>query len=89
VAILCNHQRTVSKTHAEQMGKIDEQIDSTKEEIQELKKYIKSGKTPKKSKTEDGEKKKSSFPTSVESAEKKIESKSSSFLSLSLTLFQS
>jgi len=75
VAILCNHQRTVSKTHDEQMGKIDVQIDDTKEEIKELKLHIKAlkkGKVVKREKNEDGEEKRA-LPASVEASHRKIE----------------
>jgi len=49
VAILCNHQRTVSKSHDASMGKIDTQIDADKEQRVKLEahlKAVKKGKIP-------------------------------------------
>ena len=40
VAILCNHQRSVSKTHAEQLEKMDKQIQDIKDSIKELKEEL-------------------------------------------------
>ncbi|XP_012845487.1 PREDICTED: DNA topoisomerase 1-like [Erythranthe guttata] len=37
VAIICNHQRTVSKTHSAQMLRLDEKIDELKGVLEELK----------------------------------------------------
>jgi len=77
VAILCNHQRTVSKTHDEQMGKIDTQIQETKDEIVAIKKHMKALKngtaSKKKKKEEDEDDKQKAMPATVESAEKKIQ----------------
>jgi len=41
VAILCNHQRTVSKTHAAQMEKMDAAIEEDEGYLQDLKKWLK------------------------------------------------
>ena len=38
VAILCNHQKAASANHAEQMAKMDAQIDALKKELKEAKK---------------------------------------------------
>ena len=49
VAILCNHQKTVSKTHQQQLNKIDANIEETKQHIIVLKKHLKdlkAGKAP-------------------------------------------
>lgn len=49
VAILCNHQKTVSKTHQAQLNKIDANIQETKDLITTLKKHmkdLKAGKVP-------------------------------------------
>ncbi|ETO34200.1 DNA topoisomerase type I, partial [Reticulomyxa filosa] len=40
VAILCNHQRTVPKSHEQQLEKIDAQIKELKEHIDELKREL-------------------------------------------------
>merc|ERR1712083_379010 len=36
VAILCNHQRSVSKTHSEQLERMDQGIQDVKDAIEEL-----------------------------------------------------
>jgi len=76
VAVLCNHQRTVPKTHSVQVEKLESAIKEAEEEIEELKahiKRIKSGKEAKeRKKGADGEPLKA-FPNSVESSEKRIE----------------
>ena len=36
VAILCNHQRSVPKTHEASMAKVTEKLNAMKEEIKEL-----------------------------------------------------
>jgi len=41
VAILCNHQRTVSKTHNEQMEKLNETLTFLQEQKQELQQHLK------------------------------------------------
>merc|ERR1712003_100705 len=50
VAILCNHQRSVSKTHSEQLERMDQQIQDVKDAIEELQEEldIKQGKKKKK-----------------------------------------
>jgi len=58
VALLCNHQRTLPKTFAAQMERIDGQISDTKKEIQELEEHLQileEGKAPKIRKSENGE----------------------------------
>ncbi|KAK4781512.1 hypothetical protein SAY86_015614 [Trapa natans] len=37
VAIICNHQRSISKSHAAQMGKLTEKINELKDNLKELK----------------------------------------------------
>merc|ERR1712087_4208 len=61
VAILCNHQRSVSKTHSEQLEKMDQQIQDVKDAIDELQEELdikqgkkKKRKKKKKKKDEDG-----------------------------------
>lgn len=75
VAILCNHQRSIPKSHANQMEKIAKQVTDTEEEIKELKDHIKrlnQGKVPKKrGKDEKGEDKKE-FSTNIDVCERKI-----------------
>jgi len=75
VAILCNHQRTVSKTHSTQVEKLATVIKESEDEIKELKahiKLIKAGKTPKeRKKGPDGEPLKA-FPTNADTCEKRI-----------------
>jgi DNA topoisomerase-1 len=49
VAVLCNHQKSVSKNHDEQMAKINETIDEMKDKLskcEQLKKLYKAGKEP-------------------------------------------
>lgn len=88
VAILCNHQKTVSKTHQAQLNKIDANIQETKELIKTLKKHLKdlkAGKVPAKANEkkrkraeddedddEDEEKKEIKLPASPEACQKKI-----------------
>merc|ERR1712228_239536 len=57
VAILCNHQRSVSKTHSEQLERMDQQIQDVKDAIDELQEEldIKQGKKTKKKKRERSE----------------------------------
>jgi len=50
VAVLCNHQRSVPKTHSIQVEKLETVIKDTEDEIEELKEHIsrlKAGKAPK------------------------------------------
>jgi len=75
VAILCNHQRSVPKTHANQMEKISKQITDVEEEIEELKDHIKrleAGKKPKKRGQNDKGEEKKEFSTNIEVCERKI-----------------
>jgi len=51
VAILCNHQKTVSKNISEQLGKIDEKINELEEYEEDLQLALK-GKKPKKRREE-------------------------------------
>lgn len=55
VAILCNHQRTMSKTHGESMAKIDEKISEFERKKDKLKKQISylKGKGPKPEESDD------------------------------------
>jgi len=49
VALLCNHQKSVSKNHDEQMAKMNESIDEIKEKLarsEQLRKLYKQGKEP-------------------------------------------
>lgn len=49
VAIICNHQRTVSKSHSAQMARLNEKIDELKALLDELKTDLdraKKGKPP-------------------------------------------
>jgi len=57
VAILCNHQKTVSKNISEQLGKIDEKINELEEYEEDLQLALK-GKKPKKRKEEKKKKRK-------------------------------
>ncbi|XP_047311133.1 DNA topoisomerase 1 alpha-like [Impatiens glandulifera] len=70
VAIICNHQRTVSKSHSTQMSRLNEKIDELKGVIEELKTDLsraKKGKPP--LKNDDGKPKRNLNP---EALEKKI-----------------
>ncbi|KAK7258180.1 hypothetical protein RIF29_32686 [Crotalaria pallida] len=70
VAIICNHQRSVSKSHSAQMSKLTEKIDELKAVLKELKTDLdraKKGKSPLKS--SDGKTKRNLSP---EALEKKI-----------------
>ncbi|KRZ70158.1 DNA topoisomerase 1 [Trichinella papuae] len=44
VAILCNHQRSVPKTHGKQMENIQKKIEEKEKQIKEMKKMVKSAK---------------------------------------------
>ncbi|KAL5129661.1 DNA topoisomerase 1 beta [Glycine soja] len=70
VAIICNHQRSVSKSHTAQMSKLTEKIDELQAVLKELKTDLdraRKGKPP--SKSSDGKRKKNLSP---EMLEKKI-----------------
>ncbi|KAG4992367.1 hypothetical protein JHK82_025881 [Glycine max] len=70
VAIICNHQRSVSKSHTAQMSKLTEKIDELQAVLKELKTDLdraRKGKPP--SKSSDGKRKKNLGP---EMLEKKI-----------------
>ncbi|KAI3740954.1 hypothetical protein L2E82_31429 [Cichorium intybus] len=70
VAIICNHQRTVSKSHSAQMTRLNEKIDELKGVIKELETDLsraKKGKPP--SKSSDGKPKRNLNP---EALQKKI-----------------
>jgi len=75
VAILCNHQRTVSKTHEAQMNKIDEQIEEDEGYMKDLKgwaKKFKKGETPQKEvKKKSSKKKKDDEESSDEEVDKR------------------
>jgi len=68
VAVLCNHQRSVSKTHSDQMAKLDQQIADAQEEIKLVKKHQKALDAGKKSNIETEKK----LPASSEGCTKKI-----------------
>jgi DNA topoisomerase-1 len=55
VAILCNHQKTISKSFSSQMGKIDEKIQELEDEKKKLEDKLEEIKTEKKRKKEDSE----------------------------------
>ncbi|CAN1790382.1 DNA topoisomerase 1 beta [Linum perenne] len=78
VAIICNHQRTVSKSHDSQMMRLTERIDTAKKEVEELKidlERSRKGKPPLKG--ADGKQKRNLNPEAIEkkiaSAKQKIE----------------
>ncbi|KAL3828647.1 hypothetical protein ACJIZ3_017449 [Penstemon smallii] len=67
VAIICNHQRTVSKSHSAQMSRLNEKIDELKGILEELKTDLsraKKGKPPLKS--ADGKPKRNMNPEALE-----------------------
>ncbi|XP_041994493.1 DNA topoisomerase 1-like [Salvia splendens] len=67
VAIICNHQRTVSKSHSAQMTRLDEKIDELKGVLEELRTdlaRVKKGKPP--LMRSDGKSKRSLNPDSLE-----------------------
>jgi DNA topoisomerase-1 len=75
VAILCNHQRSVPKSHVNQMEKISKQILDSQDEIKELKTHIKrisQGKTPKKRGKDDKGEDKKEFSTNTDVCERRI-----------------
>jgi len=85
VAILCNHQRTVSKTHGTQVAKLDDKIDELRNYLSDLKAALKGEKpkkrTPKKeestkkeSEKEKSEKEKSSKTKSEKESSDKVKS---------------
>merc|ERR1712228_753343 len=65
VAILCNHQRSVSKTHSEQLERMDQQIQDVKDAIDELQEEldIKQGKKKKRKKKKKKKKDEDGTPT--------------------------
>ena len=65
VAILCNHQRSVSKTHSEQLERMDQQIQDVKDAIDELQEEldIKQGKRKKRRKSKKKKKNDDGTPT--------------------------
>ncbi|CAH1439981.1 unnamed protein product [Lactuca virosa] len=72
VAIICNHQRTVSKSHSAQMTRLNEKIDELKGVIKELESDLaraKKGKPPSNKNGPDGKPKRNLNP---EALEKKI-----------------
>merc|ERR1712131_481606 len=71
VAVLCNHQRAVSKTFDVQMGKMDDKISAKMELIKEKKKEVEE----KKEAVADLEKEKSKLLTPVKKKSKKKKSK--------------
>ena len=76
VAILCNHQRTLPKTHDSQMEKLDLKIKEIKDEIKELKNHlemIKKGIDPPSPTADEGESPRKRIPKDKEKIKKKIE----------------
>lgn len=76
VAILCNHQRTLPKTHDAQMEKLDAKIQEIRDEIKELKKHlelVKQGiEPPSPPPPDDGESPRKRIPKDKEKLKKKI-----------------
>merc|ERR1712129_210351 len=74
VAILCNHQRSVSKTHSEQLEKMDAQIQDVKDAIAELQEEldIKQGKKKKKKSKKKKEKEESPTKKKREKTEEQL-----------------
>jgi len=75
VAILCNHQRTLPKTHDSQMEKLDLKIQEIKDELQELKQHlalVKKGIDPPSPKTDESESPRKRIPKDKEKLKKKI-----------------
>ncbi|WCJ32216.1 DNA topoisomerase 1 [Euphorbia peplus] len=67
VAIICNHQRTISKTHGAQMERLDEKIRALQSTVSELKKDLdraKKGKPP--TKDADGKQKRNLSPEVIQ-----------------------
>ncbi|XP_050219344.1 DNA topoisomerase 1 alpha-like [Mercurialis annua] len=67
VAIICNHQRTISKTHGAQMSKLIEKIDELKDIVKDLKTDLdraKKGRAP--LKDTDGKRKRVLTPEAIE-----------------------
>ncbi|KAJ8429345.1 hypothetical protein Cgig2_008792 [Carnegiea gigantea] len=67
VAIICNHQRSVSKSHSAQMERLTARIDDAKAELNELETDLaraKKGKPP--SKDSDGKRKRNLAPEAIE-----------------------
>eukprot|EP00012_Vannella_robusta_P002201 CAMPEP_0206186178 /NCGR_PEP_ID=MMETSP0166-20121206/2259_1 /ASSEMBLY_ACC=CAM_ASM_000260 /TAXON_ID=95228 /ORGANISM="Vannella robusta, Strain DIVA3 518/3/11/1/6" /LENGTH=148 /DNA_ID=CAMNT_0053601535 /DNA_START=710 /DNA_END=1153 /DNA_ORIENTATION=+ len=74
VAILCNHQRTLPKTHDAQMEKLDAKIQEIRDEIKELKHHlelVKKGIDPPSPKQE-GDSPRKRIPKDKEKLKKKI-----------------
>lgn len=75
VAILCNHQRTLSKTHGASMGKIDEKIaefEKKKNKLRQQILYLKGkGKKPEESESEDEPTPKKATPKKAAASPKK------------------
>lgn len=70
VAILCNHQRSVPKTHAAAMEKLEAKVAELEAEIKAVRKHKKAFESGKKPKVNPDVK----MPVSAESCEKKIKS---------------
>ncbi|KAI4295239.1 hypothetical protein L6164_035306 [Bauhinia variegata] len=64
VAIICNHQRSVSKSHTAQMSRLNEKIDELKGVLKELKQDLDRAKKGKPLKSADGKRKKT--PEAIE-----------------------
>ncbi|KAI4322011.1 hypothetical protein L6164_021737 [Bauhinia variegata] len=66
VAIICNHQRSVSKSHSAQMSRLNEKIDELKGVLKELKTDLDRAKKGKPLKSADGKRKKNLTPEAIE-----------------------
>ncbi|XP_030546644.1 DNA topoisomerase 1 alpha-like [Rhodamnia argentea] len=76
VAIICNHQRSISKSHVAQMTKLQEKIDELKDNMKELKVDLdraRKGKPP--LKDADGKRKRNLTPEAIEKKTAQIEAK--------------
>ncbi|KAJ6819582.1 DNA topoisomerase 1 beta-like [Iris pallida] len=76
VAIICNHQRSVSKTHDAQMSRLNEKIDELKSQRQELKEDLsraRKGKPPLKDK--EGKPKRNLAPEVIEKKLSQVDAK--------------
>ncbi|OWM85847.1 hypothetical protein CDL15_Pgr012097 [Punica granatum] len=76
VAIICNHQRSISKSHAAQMEKLTEKINELKDNLKELKvdlERARKGKPP--LKDAEGKRKKNLSPESIQKKITQIEAK--------------
>ncbi|KAM1561630.1 hypothetical protein ACFX1Z_004737 [Malus domestica] len=75
VAIICNHQRTISKSHEEQMSKLMEKIGGLRDNLKELKTELKRAKRGKPQPLTDTDGKKRKRNSTPDELEKKIAQK--------------